>query len=388
MEEKESYLFDFEMMLMYNTNLSTTTMNRREFLASLLGAASLLYGRTSYANINGAESMSNLDKLNLPRDPHEAFRMQNDVVGVRLWGPPTQPTLSIGKSDIWDRRWFEERQPLITMAKIKELAMTDRLSEIIQNSNNTIYDLYGKYDFPCPKPGAQLILGTPFATDVRYAVNTDGSAQLLITGSHKSLNINIWVALMQSLIVLEFTSEGLEPDDLWVRLYRHRDTILPGQPVDPTIGGKISPDDFEQLPLPLSFQSDNCWGISQRFLPDNTFHEGFHFAVAATSTGVEPVINCLDNKHDLGTPLWAEQEGRLSHGVIKRYTPINKSPGSAATARFDQIPEKFAVMAIIATTQDSCNDAESIIKALQEAREIGINGLQAEQSKALQKGQR
>ena len=102
-------------------------MNRREFLVSLPAAVSLLYGRISYANINGAKSMSNLDKLNLPRDPHEAFRMQNDVVGVRLWGPPAQPTLSIGKSDIWDRRWFEERQPLITMAKIKELPEWRRL---------------------------------------------------------------------------------------------------------------------------------------------------------------------------------------------------------------------------------------------------------------------
>lgn len=46
----------------------------------------------------------------LPRDPHQALRLQNDVVGVRLWGPATQPTLSIGKSDIWDRRWFGERQ--------------------------------------------------------------------------------------------------------------------------------------------------------------------------------------------------------------------------------------------------------------------------------------
>ena len=50
-------------------------------------------------------------------------RLENDIVGVRLWGPATQPTLSLGRSDIWDRRWFAERQPLITLARIRELAM-------------------------------------------------------------------------------------------------------------------------------------------------------------------------------------------------------------------------------------------------------------------------
>ncbi len=332
--------------------------------------------------------MTNPDGPKFPSDPHEAFRMQNDVIGVRLWGPPKQPTFSIGKSDIWDRRWFEERQPSVAIQKIKELAIADGLSGIVRDPNNTIYDLYGKYDFPCPKPGAQLILGTPFATDARYKPDSDGSALITITDGYKRLSINLWVALMRSLIMMEFTCEGLEPDDLWVSVYRHRDTILPGQPVDPTIGGGESPDDFEQLPLPQSFQSDDCWGISQRFLPENTFPDGFHFAVTATSIGIEPEITCVDNKRNLGTPLWAEQEGRLSHGVIKRYTPLNQALGSSASATFHQIPEKFIIMTAVATTQDSCNDFESAVKTINEIKGIGIKGLQIEQSSALQKGQR
>jgi hypothetical protein len=75
----------------------------------------------------------------LPRDPYDARRLENDVLGVRVWGPPTQPTLSLGKSDIWDRRWFAERQPLVTMAKIRELAMADRLAEVARQPNDTVY---------------------------------------------------------------------------------------------------------------------------------------------------------------------------------------------------------------------------------------------------------
>lgn len=332
--------------------------------------------------------MLNKGKLSLPHDPYDAFRLQNDVVGVRLWGPVTHPTLIIGKSDIWDRRWFEERQPLITMAKIKELAMTDRLAEIAKSPNNTNYDLYGKYDFPCPKPGAQLILGTPFALDASFNTNEDGSIQLLITGEQKELCVNIWVALMRSLVVLEFSSKGLKPDDFWVRIYRHQDTILPGQAVDPTIGGGISPRDFEPLPIPEPFILDNCWGIFQKFLPESTFPEGFHFALLATAIGAEAVVKCHENEYNLGTSLWAEQEGRLSHGIVKRYKPINEAFGSAVTANFPEIPENFAILATIATTQDNVIDAITAVKTLKEIKEPGIQKLKVEQSDALAQGQR
>ena len=33
----------------------------------------------------------------LPPEPRDARRLENDVLGVRVWGPPT---LSVGKADI------------------------------------------------------------------------------------------------------------------------------------------------------------------------------------------------------------------------------------------------------------------------------------------------
>jgi len=42
-------------------------------------------------------------------DPHDGILLGNHVLGVRLWGPPSAPTLTIGASDIWDRRWFRDR---------------------------------------------------------------------------------------------------------------------------------------------------------------------------------------------------------------------------------------------------------------------------------------
>ncbi|MBC8233416.1 hypothetical protein H8E77_28035 [bacterium] len=329
------------------------------------------------------------NNVSLYRDPYEALRLENDVLGVRLWGPPKQPTLLIGKADIWDRRWFAQRQPIITLAKIRELAMPNRLAEIAPEPNRTAYNLYGQYDFPCPKPGAQVILGTPFA--IRASIeeaDANGAVRLLIEGEGKKLNATIWVALARALMVVEFQVEGLEPSDFWTRVYRHQDTILPGQPVNPTLGGKPAAEDFEPLPAPRSCQTGDYWGIVQEFPPELTFPAGFHFVVAAGAIGVEPIITRRDGECNLGTPLWSEQEGRLSHGVIKRYKPINQARGVASTATFRDLPETFTLLATVATTQDGLEPVLTAFETLDEARKLGLEGLRHEQMIMLQRGRR
>ncbi|MBM3241374.1 hypothetical protein FJZ31_34265 [Candidatus Poribacteria bacterium] len=332
--------------------------------------------------------MSTQNNISLSRDPYDALRLENDVLGMRLWGPPTQPTLLIGKADIWDRRWFSERQSLITMARIRELAMADRLVEIAQEPNRTAYNLYGQYDFPCPKPGAQVILGTPFATHTSIESDANRAIRLLIEGRDKRLSAIVWVALARPLIVLEFQAEGLERNDFWVRVYRHRDTILPGQPVDETLGGGPSPDDFEQLPAPRSCQMGDYWGITQEFFPELTFPAGFQCVVVAAAIGTEPASTRCDGERGLGTSYWAAQEGRLSHGLIKRYTPINESPGAAATATFRDLPEAFTILATVATTQDGLDPVLTAVETLDEARKLGLEGLRREQEAMLQGRQR
>jgi hypothetical protein len=74
---------------------------------------------------------------------------------------------------------------------------------------------------------------------------------------------------------------------------------------------------------------------------------------AATALGAKPSIELSeDARGGLGTPLWAEKEDRLDHGIVKRYTPINKAVGTAATVRFEKLPKSFGVMVALVTTQD------------------------------------
>jgi len=324
----------------------------------------------------------------LAPDPHDALRLENDVLGVRVWGPVTQPTLSLGKADIWDRRWFGDRQPLITLRQMRKLAMRDQLSQVAASPNRTVYDVYNRYDFPCPKPGAQLILGTPFAAAASAELADDVEARLSVEGQGRSLRASVWVALARALVVIEIECEGLDPRDLWLRVYRHRDTIVPGAPINPSLGDETSADDFERMAAPRSWRSGACWGIAQDLPAEPTFPNGFRFVAAAAALGADPAIECRDDERGLGTPLWAEREGRLDHGVDKRYTPINEAPGADATAAFEALPRSFAIVATITTSQDGPDPEAAARSLLDEARALGVDGLRREQTEALRRGRR
>ena len=328
--------------------------------------------------------MSNSDAPKpLPADPYDGVLLENDVLGARIWGPPNRPTITLGASDIWDRRWFAERQPLVTLAQIRELAAEDRLQEVAPSPNRTVYSLYHRYDFPCPKPGAQLILLTPFAGNA--TVLRDGrDAVLDIRGGGKSLTVRITVMIDRRLLVLDCAADGLRPGDLAVRVYRHADTILPGQPLDPTLGGERSAEDFEPLPPPSSFSLDGrAWGIVQQFPADPTFTDGFAFSVAAALADADAAVEQQDGATGLGTPLCAEQEGRLDHGIVKRYTPINDAAGAAATATLGAPPHTFSLFATVATSSDSDDPVTDADRTITTALELGSQRLRSENSAAL-----
>jgi len=332
--------------------------------------------------------MDTRSQTNLPPDPHDGLLLENDVLGARLWGPPTQPTLIVGASDIWDRRWFGDRQPLVRLARLRELAMSDRLSEVAKSPNDTAYGVYNRYDFPCPKPGAQLILRTPFAERATVEQDERG-VRLVVEGAGRRLLVVAWVSLVRRLVVMECEAEKLAPRDFSVRVYRHRDTVLPGQPVDLTIGGRVSPTDFEQLPTPRCYRAaEHLWGIAQEFPPEPTFPDGFRFVVAATALGLDPSVERREDERGLGTPLWAEREGRLDHGTVKRYTPINQAPGAAATASFRSLPRSFALLTTVATSHDGSDPEAVAAQFLDEAARLGLDALRREQAEAFERGRR
>jgi hypothetical protein len=232
-----------------------------------------------------------------------------------------------------------------------------------------------------------VIIGAPFATSVTAAVE-DTLARLCITGDGKQLRAVVWVAPTRPLAVIELETDGLSGDDLWVRVYRHRDTIVPGAPGDSFTPRLRAPTDFEQLPAPCCWRQGAYWGVVQSFPAESTFPDGFSFVTAAAALGAEPIIACVDGRPGLGTTLSAEQEGRVGHGVVKRYTPINRALGAAATARFDRLPPMLTLAATIATTQDGRDLAAVARATLDAALALGVEGLREERNASLRRGRR
>ncbi len=90
----------------------------------------------------------------LAATPYQGMKINNGDIGVMLWGPHNCPTFNVAKADVWDRRFYGHKEPVITLAQIKEWSKTGDFP-------NRGYETYGAYDFPCPKPVGQLIIGLP-----------------------------------------------------------------------------------------------------------------------------------------------------------------------------------------------------------------------------------
>lgn len=306
-----------------------------------------------------------------------ARRLCNDDLGAILWGSDTQPTLSIGKSDIWDRRLPPLGRAPLTMAQIIEGARRGD-PEII--NGKAYYTAYNSYDFPCPKPSGQLILQWPFLEGGGTLDAKEDAHAIVLEAQHgaKRLNARLFVSAVRNVMVLEGQALGLAAKDVAVRLYRHRDTILPGGELHPTLGGGTSPKDFEPLPMPRTGQDGSIFWVAQDFPSDATFPQGFTTVLAARIEGPAPTMSCVEGQTGLGTPMRAAQEGRISHAETKRYTPINEAPGAAATATWPAWNGPFALYATVVTTQDAWQPLERARKLLEEAVRQGTPALWAE----------
>ncbi len=308
-------------------------------------------------------------------------RLCNDDIGIIVWGPDSAPTLSVGKSDVWDRRNPPLPEPVIALQDIVERAKAGDPKVI---NGASYYTAYNSHDFPCPKPSGQIIFMMPFLRpDGTLEVqNDDRSIQLTASKAGKKLRMRVFVSAIRNLIVIDGESAGLEKGDFAVRLQRHRDTIVPGGELHPTLGGGHSPNDFEQLPMPRAGQTEEVFWVAQDFPAEQTFPNGFTSLLAAR-VSLPATCEISEGVTGLGTAMVAEREGRISHGLTKRFTPINESPGAASTASFDSPGGPFGIMATVVTTQD---DPDVLARArwdLAEAMTMGTAALYEEHAKRL-----
>ncbi len=333
-------------------------MHTRTF-GLLWGAMVSIMCFTIRDGVQGAEAA----KQTLTNDPRDGIRLDNGDVGVTLWGPNHRPTFLLGKADIWDRRFYGHQEKIITLADIKHAAMTgEGLAEIQAGG----YATYGAYDFPCPKPGGQLILGLPdppegWALQTRTGPSA-GELTLTAERGNQRLELRVYVHGARNLIVMEGQAAGI--DSFSLRLWRHRDTLKLGE-VHTTLGThRAKTYDYSRDPgngpldPPTAGNEGQVGWITQAFPAEVTFPAGFRYTAAVTVTGATAKLTSVDNQTGLGTPASSPYEGQCDQAkptwyLWKRYQPMNEAPGAATTLSVSGIKGAFQILATLVSTQDA-----------------------------------
>jgi hypothetical protein len=309
---------------------------------------------------------------------------------VTLWGPPDQLTLSLGKPDVWDRRIVEE-----PVTSVEDLRRTFAMGEV---PKMTYYPGWNAHDFPCPKPVGQVILlcadlaGAPAPEAVTHCA--DGSTDVALRQGQARARLTYVPLMDENVIAIEAEYEGLRVPPS-VRLYRHRDTCIPGTRHGGVNSAAPEPyKDFDYdrhgpiavIDPPSSGQDGECFWIRQVLPADKTFPNGFAFVLAARVLGAAPVLTTLDGQTGLGTPpfLNPAQQYLLDNKQgnwrsLPDYQKVRAAPGSAATATLPGggAAARFTVLVTVVTQAETEDPLAAAKARLAAAAARGFQELRA-----------
>ncbi|WP_079914002.1 glycoside hydrolase family 95-like protein [Paenibacillus sp. 32352] len=353
--------------------------------------------------------------------PQAAWSMDSKLylnhpsIKAALWGPPEQITLSMIKSDVFDRRIADP--PVLTLKELREGAYSQANEGFldIQPSGNTRpkygsldprggrrepYAAFRAYPFPCQKPVGQIIVrcndfqGCDPVQTVQQC--SSGLTSSTLVHGKASLQLDVLLSMKRSVIAMRTEFSGLSYP-LSFRLYRHRDqahrmymnaegtefkpmeerqpVYLPrgsAQPVeyyhyerDAAWNGPIEP--------PESGSEGRFFWIRQRLPAEKTFPDGFEYVVMGLVNGSDAELETVENGFGLGTPPYAD-EGWTFHE--KDYARIRQAPGAAATAALNRLSSGQATLyTVVVTSNDAADIMEFAKRQLLEAETDGFEAL-------------
>ncbi len=331
-----------------------------------------------HKDINNGGTAANLSTLDL---------------NISLWGPPHRLTLSVGKTDVWDRRRYQE--PVMTLKTLKNLFLSDRApTERFPN----YYQSNHAYDSPCPKPVGQIIVGCDAfeGLDEATAVTQTSNGVTWVELEYGDRRGHItWVPMMtRNLIAVRGVFENVD-SLVWLRLYRHQDTIefgkayaAYGTPEQRVRHGYNYGKDTNNGPIepPSSGHDGQVFWIEQRLPAEKTFPDGFRYVMVGMVVGADSDIHTVEGERDLGTKPYLNESQKKRMIVDKfghqnqlpAYDRIRQATGSAATATLQLVPGASTEMTwliAIVTSNDAADPLEEAKRRLREATEIGVNGL-------------
>ncbi|MFC1761450.1 hypothetical protein ACFL6U_05155 [Planctomycetota bacterium] len=322
---------------------------------------------------------------------------------MSLWGPPERITLSMGKTDVWDRRKGWEKPVTLSEIRRGAFSVANKNDEAvpgwagkqikIMHPDGGFWNPYASwnaYSFPCPKPVGQAIILTEDFKEMNQPVTGktqchNGLTTVSLDHGDTHANIEYLPLMNEATTAIRASFSGLTKP-VSVRLYRHEDIFRNGifQPSHWHAGPRLEGYDYEKdsswngpLDPPKAGKDNNYFWIHQKLPAEKTFPNGFEYYLVGRIIGTDVEVETVEDEFNLGTPLFGLKSRPVDYELMR------KAPGAAATALLpEQKNLQFTVLITVVTTNDGSNsDLINIAKQrLESAEKLGMNSLIAENS--------
>ncbi|MDR0814528.1 MAG: hypothetical protein LBN37_02115, partial [Bacteroidales bacterium] len=302
-------------------------------------------------------------------ETYQGVQINNTDMRVSLWGPTGQLTLSLRKSDVWDRRIYTDYtwptlQSIVDASFLEVNA--DRTPQGVRGPGGypTVSGT-GTQDFgwnqlpPVQKPVGQIILQLPdfenLASPIVDVRCTDGSAKLSIQNGTAKAAVTYLTTMPndKNVVSMQLDYSNLAKP-LRLRLFRHNDTTNTG------------------VASPVSGKDGNGFFWIRQDLPvEATFPDGFTYYLVGYITGAAYTLETADNQTGLGTI--ASNSGAIASAKGSAVTATIQ-PGSGSVQVFTTV----VTSAELKTGKFSGDLLAAAKEVLQKSANTSVNGLQKE----------
>jgi hypothetical protein len=363
------------------------------------------------------------------------LRLYSPAIKGALWGEAKNITMSLLKTDVFDRRYF--RTDPVTLKEVMEGAYSEanryyddmprigltrpKYGTLLPGGGRIDRQAWSEnYPFPCQKAVGQIIVR---AEDMAAALQpeavvsmADGSARVdMQKDSGEKLSLEWAIGMKRNIIAVKASCRDLKIP-LSFRLYRHQDqghrrymdekgNYIPKEkravvyyPVDPK--EPVGYYDYEAdasfnglFEPPVSGCDGRFFWIEQRFPAERTFPGGFRYVMMGLVSDPAARISCQGLEKYLGTPQKMPRDAQgnlilpvrsvghddLYYNLERAFSYVREAPGVAGTAELPRAGTGGAEFYVtVVTLNESEHYLEDAKKALLEAEKLGYEGLRQE----------
>jgi hypothetical protein len=333
----------------------------------------------------------------------------NPDIKSSVWGPSNRITVSMNKSDIYDRRMKFPR--LVTLDEIRKGAFAPINKNNVPVHHDTTrpidgylmpgggrsdpyYECWQAYPFPCMKPAGQIILmldGLEEAPAPNFQQScANGLVRFQLQKAAAHANVEIVLSMTRNVYAIRTSSAGLTAPAA-LRLYRHQDQahltymtpdgkfrrkafsftqLAPAGSMqdsnpEPVFDYEADKEWNGPIEPPQSGREGNYFWIRQRMPAEKTFPKGFEYVMMASIADPAAADIQLENgKTGLGTPP-ADQA-------------IRNAPGSAATATLAPQNQTMTTYVVVVSQIDAPDFMAEAKRRLDAAKADGFEQIVSE----------